>query len=55
MVGADVLMLGGYREDEANDGGAEVVGISGLEARVVPDHNERTGEFGEVKFGKGSH
>ena len=28
---------------------------SGEEARVVPNHNEGTGEDGEEKLGKGSH
>lgn len=32
----------------------DVGGRSGLEARVVPDHDEGTGEFG-TGCGKGSH
>lgn len=40
----------------ANCGGMEVGGMeSGDEALVVPDHNEGTGEDGEVSLGKGSH
>lgn len=36
-------------------GRADLGGMSGDEARVVPDHNEGTGEDGDVKLGKGSH
>lgn len=29
--------------------------MSGLEARVVPEKKEGTGDSGEARFGKGSH
>jgi hypothetical protein len=48
------LLRGGY--PRANICGADLDGIdSGDEARVVPNHNEGTGEDGDVKLGKGSH
>ena len=40
---------------DANCGGADVGGISGDEARVVPDQNEGTSEFGDATFGTCSH
>jgi hypothetical protein len=36
-------------------GGALVGGISGEDARVVPDHNEGTSELGDATFGTCSH
>jgi hypothetical protein len=48
------LLMGGYvvpNLGSADPGGME----SGDEARVVPNHNEGTGEDGVEKLGKGSH
>jgi hypothetical protein len=48
------LLIGGYVVP--NCGSADPGGIeSGDEARVVPNHNEGTGEDGVEKLGKGSH
>jgi hypothetical protein len=48
------LLMGGYAVP--NCGSADPGGIeSGDEARVVPNHNEGTGEDGVEKLGKGSH
>lgn len=55
MDGAKILLLDGCCETVANCDGTDVGGISGDEARVVPDHNEGTGEDGDARTGKGSH
>lgn len=40
---------------DANCGGADVGGMSGEEARVVPDQNEGTSELGDATLGTCSH
>lgn len=55
MGEAKDLLVDAYFVVETNCGGADVGGISGEEARVVPDQNEGTGEDGEAKLGTGSH
>ena len=52
---ATSLLLDGYCELVAKCGSVDEGGISGDEVRVVPDHNEGTGEDGDAIQGKNSH
>jgi hypothetical protein len=55
MGDANDLLSDKCWEMDANCAGALVGCISGDEARVVPDQNEGTSEFGDATFGTCSH